>query len=78
MNGRAVLLAARVESGLNKAAFAQRLNEVIGPVKWPMVPLSWHAISAWESIIEPPDYVVEAALKLSHTDPILTIDLDAA
>ncbi|MFI5538142.1 hypothetical protein ACIA5H_17295 [Nocardia sp. NPDC051900] len=76
---REVLIRARQSMGLGPKAFAERLNEVIGPVQWPRVPLTWHAIRAWETEIQPPDHVVDAVLALLRVTqtPWTVVDLDA-
>ncbi|MEU5764267.1 hypothetical protein [Nocardia sp. NPDC047648] len=61
---REVLIRARQSMGLGLNEFADRLNEVIGPVQWPRVPLTWQAIDVWETQLQPPDFVVDAALTL--------------
>ncbi|MEU6833297.1 hypothetical protein ABZ894_32040 [Nocardia beijingensis] len=77
---REVLIRARQAMGLGPKAFAERLNEVIGPVQWPRVPLTWHSIRAWETDIQPPDDVVDAVLVLLRDTqtPWTAVDLDAA
>ncbi|MET9026242.1 hypothetical protein ABZW96_11545 [Nocardia sp. NPDC004168] len=77
---REVLIRARQLMGLGPKAFAERLNEVIGPVQWPRVPLTWHPIRVWETELDPPDYVVDAALVLLRVTqtPWSVVDLDAA
>lgn len=77
-----VLMEARVAMGLGRKAFAERLNEIIGPVEWPLTPLRWHHVHCWETTITPPDHIVDAALALSRVSgtswaagPV--VDLDA-
>ncbi|MEV6337197.1 hypothetical protein AB0M12_21060 [Nocardia vinacea] len=60
---RRILVRARKAMGLGRGKFAQRLNEIIGPVDYPM-PVTWQAIDVWENVTRPPQYVVDAVLEL--------------
>ncbi|NKY30806.1 hypothetical protein [Nocardia gamkensis] len=76
---REILIRARQSMGLGLEAFAERLNELIGPVAWPRVPLTWQAIDVWETELQPPDHVVDAALELLRvTQTPWSVGIDAA
>lgn len=81
---REILIRARELMGLGPKAFAERLNDVIGPVEFPRCPVTWQAVLAWETEIQPPQFVADAALvvlRVSNTgwagNRCQVVDLDA-
>ncbi|NQE86904.1 hypothetical protein [Nocardia terpenica] len=73
---RELLLSVRQSMGLGRKAFAECLNDVIGPVEYPAVPVSWHAVHVWETAVRPPAYVVDAALMaLRGSRPVVDLDV---
>ncbi|WP_433680642.1 hypothetical protein [Nocardia sp. CA-119907] len=82
---RSTLIRARELMGLGPKAFAERLNDVIGPVEFPRCPVTWQAVRVWETELQPPQFVVDAALvvlRVSNTDwagnRCRVVDLDEA
>ncbi|MBV7707634.1 hypothetical protein NOVA_33110 [Nocardia nova] len=70
-----ILMSVRTSMGLGRKRFADRLNEVLGPVEWPLVPVNWQAVWAWETEVNPPRHVVDAALAILRGCRV--VDLDA-
>lgn len=63
---RLTLIRVREALGLGRQTYADRLNEVIGAVQWPRIPVTWQAIAAWETEVRPPQFVVDAAVSLGR------------
>ncbi|WP_146100805.1 hypothetical protein [Nocardia nova] len=71
---REILIRARHSMGLGRQQFADRLNEVLGEPKPFEARVDWRAIDVWESVMKPPQHIVDAALLLLRGVRVVALD----